>query len=78
MATKKAPGAIEELWKLGDAQILLKVLQVVGNSQVGSLSLPRYEQMSSVLSTPLFAHSWTWDEPKPFKCEIDKTSRGGG
>lgn len=41
--------------------------QLIGSSQAGTLFLHRYAQMSSALTTQLYAHFWTWDEQKSFK-----------
>lgn len=53
--------------KPGAVLTLLDEPQLIPRSQVGILFLLRYAQMSPALSTPLFAPSWTQDEPEPFK-----------
>lgn len=38
--------------------------QLIASSPAGTLSLCRYAQMSSALTTQLYAHFWTWHEKK--------------
>lgn len=64
---QKAASTTRRSQKLGAVLTLLDEPQLIPRSQVGILFLLRYAQMSPALSTPLFAPSWTQDEPEPFK-----------
>lgn len=71
---QKATSTTCKSQKLGALLTLLDELQLIQSSQVGILFLLLYTQMSLALSTPLFAPSWTRDEPEPFKSEPDNPS----